>query len=219
MAGVLDKTGFAAVMQETGELLKLNMQRLWVRHEFQSQEEKPAEVVYCFALPRDSALRRFRISGDGFSVDSELRRTAEAVKAYEEGIQAGALSTLAREYGDGLVNLTVGNIRPTEQVVVLLELLAGVELHDDGFRFRFPFTLAPSYHPRMRTLEVEPGQGELELPGDEFGDVILPRFTEKADGLHQVGFELSVEMGSEIREVASPSHSVRVQRDDLEHHR
>jgi len=232
MAGVLDKTGFAAVMQGTGDLLKLNMQRLWltgrvlpvgarlwVRHEFQSKEEKPAEVVYCFALPRDSALRRFRISGDSFSVDSELRRTTEAVRAYEEGIEAGSLSSLAREYGDGLVNLTVGNIRPMEQVVVLLELLAGIELHDDGFRFRFPFTLAPSYHPRMRALEVERGQGELELPCDEFEDVILPRFTEKADDLHQVGFDLSVEMGSEIREVASPSHSVRVQRDDPEHHR
>ena len=49
-----------------------------------------------------------------------------------------------------MVNLTVGNIRPNEMVTVRLEILAGLELRDDGFRFRFPFTLAPGYHARAR---------------------------------------------------------------------
>lgn len=46
---------------------------------------------------------------------------------------------------------------------VYLELIAGVELRDDGFRFRFPFTLAPAYHVRSRCALVE-GEGEMELP-------------------------------------------------------
>ena len=162
--------GFAPGNGATGKPLNLSMQklwltgqvlavgaRLWVRHEFVSSETEPVEVIYGFILPRDASLRRFRVSGDGFTVDSELRPTKEATKIYEDGIQAGSLSTLARQYGDGLVNLTVGNIRPGEKVVVLLELLAGVELHDSGLRLRFPFTLAPSYHPQARGMEVVPG--------------------------------------------------------------
>jgi len=55
---------------------------------------------------------------------------------------------------------------------------------------RFPFTLAPSYHAQARTIKVAPGEGEMELPPEEFGDVILPRWVEHADALHRVGFSL-----------------------------
>src|SRR5437868_1938478 len=150
-------TSFAPLAASTGEPVKLAMQRLWltgqvlpagarltVQHVFQTEEDKPLEVIYCFPLPHDAALRRFRITGEGFEAHSELRETEAAVKAYEEGIARGSLSTLARAYGDGVVNLTVGNIRPKETVKVYLEILAGVELNDRGLRFRFPFTLAPA---------------------------------------------------------------------------
>jgi hypothetical protein len=186
------------------EAVRLSMQRLWltgqvlpagarlvVQHVFRSEEDKPLEVIYSFPLPRDAALRRFRITGEGFEAHSELKETEAAVKAYEEGIARGSLSTLARQYGDGLVNLTVGNIRPKETVTIQMEILCGVELSDDGFRFRFPFTLAPAYHSRAKAAVTAAGEGEMELPGDEFGDVILPRFRNDASGLHEVGFELS----------------------------
>ncbi len=215
-------TSFAPYSVVTGETLRLAMQRLWlggrvmpagarltVQHVFQSEEEKPIEVVYAFALPRDAALRAFRITGEGFEVHSELKQTEEAVKTYEEGLAAGSLSTLARQYGDGTVNLTVGNVRPKETVTVYLDIVAGAELRDDGFRFRFPFTLAPSYHSQMRAALVD-GEGELELPADQFGDVILPRYRRDASSLHEVGFDLAVLHQLPIDEVSSPSHSIRV---------
>lgn len=217
--------GYSVRNAATGEEIGLAMQRLWlsgrvlaagarllVRHVFQSSESRPLEAVYAFMLPRDAALRRFTIRGEGFTAHSELRPVEEAVKAYEEGMERGALSTLARQYGDGLINLTVGNIRPGETVTVTLEIVAGVESRDDGFRFRFPFTLAPSYHARMRAIATGPGEGEMELPEDEFGDVILPRFREDAKGLHAVGFDLRV-MGG-YREVASVSHGLRVRMEE-----
>src|SRR6516164_4817112 len=126
---------FAHAVAESGEAVKLAMQRLSragkvlpagarlaVQHTFRSEEDKPLEIVYCFPLPRDAALRRFRIVGEGFEAHSELRETNEAVKAHEEGISRGSLSTLARQYGDGLINLNVGNIRPGETVSVYLEI-------------------------------------------------------------------------------------------------
>jgi len=223
---------FRPVAAETGEELRLAMQslflagrilpvgaRLTVRHVFQSEEKKPLEVIYSFALPRDAALRRFQVSGPGFSVRSELKPVAEAVKAYEAGLEKGNLATLARQYGDGIVNLTLGNLRPGEAVTVTLQLLAGVEMRDDGLRFRFPFTLAPSYHARAKSAWMPDGMGEMELPEDEFGDVILPRFAQDASGLHQVGFDLSIWMPEQIQELSSPSHPVRILREDGHHGR
>jgi Ca-activated chloride channel family protein len=214
---------FAPLDAATGQPVNLAMQRLWltgqilaagarlvVQHVFRSDEAKPLEVIYSFPLPRDAAMRRFRITGEGFEAHSELREREAAAKAYEEGIARGELSALVSQYGDGLVNLTVGNIQPNETVAVHLEILCGVELRDDSFRFRFPFTLAPAYHSRARAAIAAAGEGEMELPADEFGDLILPRFREDASALHQVGFELSIVSQSELDEIGSPSHAVRV---------
>jgi Ca-activated chloride channel family protein len=111
------------------------------------------------------------------------------------------------------VNLTVGNIRPKETVTVFLEIVCGVELRDDGFRFRFPFTLAPAYHSRARTAVTDAGDGEMELPAAEFGDMLLPRFREDASALHQIGFELAIAAQLRFDEIGSPSHAVRVKQD------
>jgi Ca-activated chloride channel family protein len=216
-----------ALRAESGKPIQLAMQQLWlqgrilpfgarliVRHVFRSGETQPLEVIYAFAMPRDAALRQFVITGEGFRVRSRLKPTEEAAKEYEAGIQEGHLATLVRQYGDGMVNLTVGNIRPNETVVVLLEVLTGVEAHDAGLRFRFPFTLAPSYHRGARTVEFEPGVGEIELPEEEFDDLILPRYHQDATGLHEVGFSLSITMAQPIAEVSSPSHALRVKMGD-----
>jgi Ca-activated chloride channel family protein len=232
MATASVATRFVPVAAETGQEISLAMQRLWltgrvlpagarllVHHTFRSSESKPIEVIYAFGLPRDAALRRFRVSGEGFSVRSELKVVEEAVRAYEEGIQAGHLASLARQYGDGLINLTLGNIRPGETVTVVLEVLAGVEAHDDSIRFRFPFTLAPGYHRQARAAQVSPGVGEIELPEAEFGDLILPQFAAEASELHEVGFDLQVWVPQEIEEVASPSHALRVVKEGPERSR
>ena len=194
---------FSPCIAATRKTLNLSMQRLWltgqvlpagarlvVQHVFRSEEDTPLEVIYSFPLPRDAALRRFRITGDGFEAHSELKPTETAVKAYEQGLAQGSLATLVRQYRDGLVNLTVGNIRPKETVTVHLEILCGVELSDQGFRFRFPFTLAPTYHSQAKTARTAPGVGEMELPASQFGDMLLPPFHEDASALHQVGFDL-----------------------------
>jgi Ca-activated chloride channel family protein len=206
-----------------GKTVKLAMQELWltgqilpmgarlvVRHVFISAEKKPLEVVYAFMLPRDAALRQFRIEGEGFTATSDLQPTAKARETFEKGIEKGHLSTLAQQYGDGMVNLTVGNIRPGEQISVFLEIMAGVEARDNGFRFRFPFTMAPTYHPQARMVESAPGVGEMELPAAEFADLLLPPFHKDAKTLHRVGFDLAVECGCPTIEVASPSHPIRV---------
>ncbi len=215
--------GFGPVATDTNQKLNLAMQRLFlmgqilpigarliVQHSFQCEGTKPLELIYTFPLPRDAALRRFRVSGKGFSVRSQLKPVDEAIKIYEQGIEGGHLSTLVRQYADGLVSLTLGNIRPGEQVTVNLEMLTGVEIHDDGIRFRFPFTLSPSYHSKAKAVAVDPGAGEMELPEEEFGDLILPQFRADASSLHQIGFDLSIHFPQSFKEISSPSHALRV---------
>ncbi len=192
----------------TGEILPVGA-RLSVWHVFKPEGKKPVEAIYCFALPRDASMRRFFVKGDRFSAYSRLEPTGKAVKAYEKGVEDGHLSLLARQYRDGIVNLSIGNVRPGESVSVYLELIAGVDISDQGLRFRFPFALAPGYHGKAKMMEVGPGAYELELPEDEFGDLILPQWRGDTESLHSVGFDLRLNIGREIAEIASPSHAMR----------
>lgn len=195
---------FAPVDTKTGEPIRLAMQKLWltgrvtpfgahlqVVHTFCSSEKKPLEVVYVFSLPADAAMRRFLVEGKGFRVKSQLQPVKEAERHYEKAISQGHLGALARQYRDGIVNLSIGNIRPGESVVVRLDMIAGVEHHDDGYRFAFPFTMAPCYHPQAR-VGWDGHTGEVELPDELFDNVLLPPWLMQEDGLHRIGFDLQL---------------------------
>ncbi|HEX8894942.1 MAG TPA: VWA domain-containing protein, partial [Terriglobales bacterium] len=48
---------------------------------------------------------------------------------------------------------------------------------------------------------------------NEFGDLMLPKFRRDARDLHSVGFSLELQTGGDPKEVASPSHTIRVERE------
>ncbi|MDW7967493.1 MAG: VIT domain-containing protein [Thermoanaerobaculum sp.] len=215
---------FVPVQQATGKPLELTLQelalsgvimpvgaRLVVRHLFRNRERAPVEALYTFALPRDGALRRFRVLAENFSVESELKPRASAREEYEKALGEGHLAGLAEQYADGLVTLALGNLRPNETVVVFLEMLAGVDLADEHLRFRFPFTLAPRYVRDATVQSLGPGMATMELPQD-FGDVILPTWVKEAKGLHAVSFDLQVAAGQWGEKITSPSHPIEVEK-------
>jgi Ca-activated chloride channel family protein len=214
---------FAPLRANSAEPLALDLQSLFlsgrvlpfgaklsVTHVFRSSEKTPVEVVYCFPLPRDASLVSFNISGENFSISSRLERTSVAQKRYEQALERGSLAALTQQNRDGLVNLTVGNLRPGETVSVRLDLIAGVSVNDNGFRLRFPFTVAPCYHSQMRVSLDGPGVGTLELPDDVKEGVFLPSFHADSSDLHKIGFELQVEPADGVCEIASPSHAIRM---------
>lgn len=186
---------------------------LTVTHHFQCKGIRPMEALYVFQLPRGGALRKFLVKGKDFKIESKLSPRAEAKKTYEEGVDAGHLSTLAETSLDGVVTLAIGQVRPDEVVSVAVEIVGGVETRDQGYRFRFPFTLAPNYHSKANAVATPTG-GKLEMPGDVFEDLVLPEWREDASGLHEVTFQMRVETDGKVGTVASPSHNITVQPND-----
>jgi len=212
---------------QTGQAIPLAMQRLdlsgratpagallRITHSFKCEGTEPMEALYAFMLPRNGVIRRFVVKGDGFEVESTLSAREEARKEYEEGVKEGHLSVLAETNADGMVSLSVGQVRPDEQITVMVEIVSGVDVQDNKFRFRFPFTLAPNYHAQAKSSPTA-GGGRIDLPQDVFGDLILPEWKADAEGLHQISFRLHVEAGGVLDAVSSPSHRVLVRPNGL----
>jgi Ca-activated chloride channel family protein len=205
----------------TGQPVPLAMQRLEVTgtllpvgallkiiHRFKCEEgDKPLEAIYVSMLPRDGSLRRFVIKGEDFEVESDLKERQKARETYEAGVEAGHLSSLAEVSPDGMISLMVGQVKPGEEITVALEVVAGVDIRDKGMRFRYPCTLAPSYHARARVSSTPDG-GQIELPEDVFGDLILPEWKTDSKGLHEIYLDLKVDMAGDIAKVSSPSHKI-----------
>ena len=154
LAHLVQEHQFGSIVNaQTHQAVQLAMQRLHlagkatpagallqVTHAFQCAGDatQPLETLYVFMLPRDGALRRFKIKGEGFEVESSLKPREEARKEYEENTQKGHLSSLAEVCPDGMVTLTIGQIRPGEEIQIILEVVAAVDTRDSDFRFRFP---------------------------------------------------------------------------------
>jgi Ca-activated chloride channel family protein len=183
---------------------------LTVIHTFKCQTKQPMEAVYVFQLPRNGVVRRFKVKGADFEVESKLSPREEARKEYEEGIAGGHLSTLAEIALDGVVSILVGQVQPDEVITVAVEVVSGVETRDEGYRFRFPFTLAPNYHSQSRAYTTPLGH-RIDLPQDVFDDLTLPEWRSDASELHQISFHLHAESNGLIGTVSSPSHNISVQ--------
>ena len=212
------ETGNTLINARTKNPIPLVMQRLdltgratpagaylRVTHQFKCEGSGPMEALYVFQLPTNGTLRRFIVKGDGFEVESKLSPREEARKEYEEGVEQGHLSVLAETTLDGMVTLAVGQVKPDEFITVVLDLVVGVEVADQKYRFRFPFTLCPNYHAKAKVVN-----NTVELPSDVFGDLVLPEWKTTPDGLHQVSFKMTVEAGNNLDSVSSPSHRILV---------
>lgn len=207
---------------QTGRAIDLAMQKLEVTgriyplgsfvrvtHRFRCLGTKPMEAIYVSALPTGGVVRRFKVKGENFEVDSKLEPRKKAREEYEKGMAGGHLSVLAETNQDGLVHLSVGQVQPDEEISVIMDVVVGVTTRDKGFQFRFPFTLAPNYHPQAR-MSATAGGGKMELPEDVFGDMILPEWKTGGFGLHEVSFNLQVCAGTNLMSVSSPSHRITV---------
>jgi len=206
----------------TGQAIDLAMQKLEVSgrvypmgsfvrvtHRFRCLGTQAMEAIYVSALPTGGVLRRFKVIGENFEVDSKLEPRKKARKEYEAGVADGHLSVLAETNQDGLVHLSVGQVQPDEEVSVIMDVVVGVTTKDKGFQFRFPFTLAPCYHSQAKVSSTA-GGGKIELPEDVFGDLTLPEWKSDNFGLHEVSFNLLVFSGTNLTTVSSPSHRISV---------
>ncbi len=206
----------------TGKAIDLAMQSLEVTgrvypvgsfvrviHRFRCLGTRPMEAIYVSQLPTNGVLRRFKVIGENFESDSKLEKRKKARETYEEGVAGGHLSVLAETNQDGMVSLTVGQVQPDEEISVIMDVVVGVDIKDAGFRFRYPFTLAPNYHPQAKATATEAG-GTIELPSDVFGDLVLPEWKASGFGLHEVTFNLLVFGGGDLVTCSSPSHRITV---------
>jgi Ca-activated chloride channel family protein len=175
-------------------------QKVTVTQRFKNQETVDVEAVYVFPLEESAALCGFEARLKDRVVRGVVEEEEKAFELYDDAMAEGHGAFLLDQERPNIFTLSVGNLRPGEELEIAITYVAQLSLEGDAWRLMFPTTVAPRYTP-VTTGEI--GQPDAERVNPE-RRLTVP---------YGLTLEVEIESDAPLRSVSSPSHGIRVEMD------
>jgi Ca-activated chloride channel family protein len=159
---------------------------------FENKESRAIEAVYCFPIEEGAAVNGFEIETGGRTIKGTAEEREKAFEIYDRAIEAGDASYLLDQEAEDILNISVGNIKPKQEVKVRITYVAELPVTDGTLRLQIPTTVSPRYAP----VESDPVKV----------DRITPPY--RLDVPYELALTIRV-LSSTISGVASPSHRIK----------
>jgi Ca-activated chloride channel family protein len=184
-----------------------------IQHTFKHIGKDPLEIIYTFPLNSRAIIEGFIAKlGERF-LTSELMKSTEAEKKYEEAVLEGDSAVMLEMHRSNVSTLSVGNLAPGEDLVVQIKFLLPLEVKGDRVKVIFPTVVGPRYIPG-EPVGNRTGFGWAD-PTDAVPDADWITPPVDVNGVpYRVSMEISVDDPDFVRSVESPSHPIRVTKDD-----
>ena len=172
-------------------------QKTTIEKTFANLEKKPIEAIYNFPLPANAAVCAFEIITDDRILTGQIDEAETAAENYQTAIEEGHGAFMATQVRPDVFTVTVGNLKPRQQVTVSITYVAKLERHEKSMRIAIPTTIAPRY---------------VTASGMNIVDAMLD-----VDAMNPVrawvvpyGFEmhLEIDLGRDLANVHSPTHAI-----------
>jgi len=195
-----------------------------VTQEFFNPMDETIEVIYVFPLPDRAAVSHMEMRIGDRRIIAKVQERKEAARTYDRARQSGRRAALLDQDRPNLFRISAANIGPRESIEVLLHYNEELIPIDGLYRLNFPLTFTPRFIP------YEQGEGcEWPIPSGErtsrwvrstVPDAarITPPFirTDDVRGM-RARVRVAVKSGVDLRDLESPSHDIRITRDDGRH--
>ncbi len=165
--------------------------RVKVEQTFENPFERAVEAVYLFPLADDAAVDAMELRAGSRVVRGHIRRREEARREYRAARERGVLASLLEQERPNLFRQSVANVRPGDQVRVVLEYTQVLPYEEGSYRFVYPMVAGPRYTPEGSSAPPEAPLGERR---------------------DRVEVSITADLGTPLYDVTSPTHSVRVDR-------
>jgi Ca-activated chloride channel family protein len=119
-----------------------------VRQIYGNPYERPIEAVYVFPLPENGAVSRMDMYIGDRHVAGDIQERSQAVRMYQEAIQAGQTAALLEQERPNIFTQTVGNILPGDSIVIEIEYTAPVAYESGTWELSFPMVVGPRFIPQ-----------------------------------------------------------------------
>lgn len=151
------------------------------------------ELSYLFPVPPDAQISGFTIKLGERIVQSQIEESEDAFKKYDKAIGEGNSAGMIEALRNNILQLTLGNILPGEEMTVSLSYHQELKLSDNQqeLDWRIPFVVAPRYSATKdeQSMSIQPNIGDNNTVISLEAEIIYPRA---------------------LVEVSSPSHPIQV---------
>jgi Ca-activated chloride channel family protein len=198
-----------------------NVSRVEVTQTFENPFTTTLEAVYIFPLPDEAAVDDMEIRLGDRIIKGNIKKRQEAVAIYEQAKQQGRTAGLLEQERDNIFTQSLANIKPGEQIDVIIRYTESLKFEGGNYEFVFPMVVGPRYIPGTTIDENTVGGGSAPAPmtlnrdtdlvpdASRLNAPILPPATRSR---HDIGVTLEIDAGVEIQDVRSPSHQIQIER-------
>jgi hypothetical protein len=167
-----------------------------ITQRYQNADAHPIEAVYVFPLEEGAAVCGFEAWIGNVHVVGTVKERDEAFEAYDDALAAGHGAYLLDQERPDVFTASIGNVPPGVEVLIRIRYVAEASLEGDAIRFALPTTVSPRYAPAEDRVGV--GRPPAEAVNPPLGWSVPYGLT----------LQVTLDMPSAIRAVASPSHPI-----------
>jgi len=135
---------------------------------FRNVETEPVEAVYRFPLPESAALCGFKAHVADRVITGSVEERDRAFELYDDVLQNGDGGYLLDQERPNVFTLSVGNLNPGQELVVILDYALLLNMEGPRIRLLVPTTIAPRYIPAH--MPEQGGIPEAERVNPPFAD-------------------------------------------------
>ncbi|CAD5971838.1 von Willebrand factor A domain-containing protein DDB_G0285981 [Planktothrix tepida] len=189
-----------------------NLSRVEVTQSFENTFTTTLEAVYIFPLPDEAAVDEMLIQIGDHTIKGNIKKREEAQQIYELAKQQGRTAGLLEQERDNIFTQSLANIKPGEQIDVIICYSDSLKFTGGNYEFVFPMVVGPRYIPGVaiedpsapltqnQDTDLVPNASRLNAP-------ILP---EGMRSRHDINVTVEIDAGVPILGINSPSHQLEI---------
>ncbi|NEP39207.1 MAG: after-VIT domain-containing protein [Okeania sp. SIO2H7] len=181
-----------------------NLSRVEVTQQFENPFTEPLEATYVFPLPDEAAVDEMEIKIGDRLIKGNIKKREEAKKIYQQAKQQGRTAGLLEQQRDNIFTKSLANIKPGEQIDVIIRYTDSLKFEGGDYEFVFPMVVGPRYIPGTPI----DGSGDTDQVPDasQITPPIVPPATRSG---HDIGMTVEIYCGMPIFQVNSTSHQIQ----------
>ncbi len=196
-----------------------NISRVEVTQSFENPFTTTLDAVYIFPLPDEAAVDDMLIRIGDRTIQGSIKKRQEAQQIYEQAKQQGRTAGLLEQERDNIFTQSLANIKPGEQIDVIIRYTESLKFDGGNYEFVFPMVVGPRYIPGITIEEDTASYGSADAPMMQNQDTdlvpdasrlnapILPMGTRSR---HDINVTVEIDAGVEIQDIQSPSHQIQI---------
>jgi len=183
-----------------------NMSRVEVTQTFENPFTEPLEAIYVFPLPDEAAVDDMEIKIGDRLIKGNIKKREEAQAIYEQAKQQGRTAGLLEQQRDNIFTQSLANIKPGEQIDVIIRYSDSLKFEGGNYEFVFPMVVGPRFIPGN---PIDSSGDTDQVPdASQITPPIIPPDTRSG---HDIGVTVEIAAGVAISNVRSTSHQLRIE--------